>query len=76
MALPELDLFHQLVYKSPEGFTAIRVCDDNGVFPTVHIYTPQGERFGGTGAVNEASVMSDIRDIIKWRIEWEKSRII
>lgn len=72
--IPNIDLFHELVYRSPEGFVAIRDHTDDR--QNVRIYTPDGECFGTTNATHPLTVMANIRGIIKWRIEWEKNRII
>ena len=72
--IPNIDLFHELVYKSAEGFVAIRDHTDDR--PNVKIYTPDGECFGTTNATNPLTVMAAVRGIIKWRIEWEKNQII
>ena len=70
---PQIDLFHELVYRSPEGFVAIR--DHTDYRPNVRIYTPDGECFGSTGASHPLTVMANIREIIAWRINWEQNQV-
>ena len=70
---PQIDLFHELVYRSPEGFVAIRNYTEQ--FPKVDIFTPFGEWFGSTGAINPGTMMSDIKHIIAWRIKWERNQV-
>lgn len=63
----EIDLFHQKVYEE-DGYLAI--ADYTGQWRDVDIYDPSGKWFGGTGAVNDLSMMSDVRLIIKWHKRW------
>ena len=70
---PQIDLFHELVYRSPEGFVAIK--DYTERYPKVDIYTPYGEWFGSTGAHHPGTAMADIRHIIDWRIKWEQKQV-
>jgi len=65
----QYDLFNQLRMVTPEGFVAVTNYERE---PTkTHIYTPQGEWCGCSGAANEASLKADIRIIVKSRIEYE-----
>lgn len=69
--MPLIDLFHQLLYKSPEGFVAIIDYSDE---PTVvRVYTPYGEQFGSTS--DNPWKIATVRSIISWRIKWEKGLI-
>ena len=70
---PQIDLFHELVYRSPEGFVAIRNYTEQ--FPKVDIFTPFGEWFGSSGAINPGTMMNDIKRIIAWRINWEQKQV-
>ena len=66
---PDIDLFHQLVTTTPEGFVAITDYTDNPV--NTHVYTPQGEWCGCTGASSKFAMLADIRHIVKSRIEYD-----
>ena len=68
---PDIDLFHQLVTTTPEGFVAITNFKGDPV--KTHVYTPQGEWCGCTGASNKFTMLADIRHIVKSRIEYERS---
>ena len=37
-----------------------------------HVYTPQGEWCGCSGAINELSLQADIENIVKTRIKYEQ----
>lgn len=67
---PDIDLFHQLVTTTPEGFVAITDYTDNPV--NTHVYTPNGEWCGCTGASSKFTMLADIRHIVKSRIEYEQ----
>lgn len=71
--MQQIDLFHQLRATTKEGFVAITDYTDE--WPTTHIYTPQGEWCGCSGATNEASLQADIRIIVKYRINYEQRAI-
>lgn len=68
--IPQLDLFHQIFMKTAEGFVAITNYTENPV--RTHVYTPQGEWCGASGASNKLTLQADIRSIVKYRIEWEQ----
>ena len=69
----DIDLFHQLRATTKEGFVAIT---DYMSSPTkTHVYTPQGEWCGCSGASNELTLQADIRIIVKTRIDYELSKI-
>ena len=69
--IPQIDLFHEMVYQSPEGFVAVRDYTDDHI--QVNIYTPDGIWCGSSGASCHATVMADIRSIIKCRIKFEQN---
>ena len=71
--IPKLDLFHQLFYRSPEGFVAVLFYTER--FPEANVYTPQGEWCGCSGATNEWTLQADIRHIVKTRINYEQGKI-
>jgi hypothetical protein len=71
--IPNIDLFHQLLVKTKEGFVAITNYTDDPV--KTHVYTPHGEWCGCSGASNNLSLLADIRHIVKSRIKYEKSRL-
>ena len=71
--IPQIDLFHQLFLKTKEGFMAIT--DYTQDTPRTHVYTPQSEWCGGSGASNHLTLRADIHNIVQNRIEYEK-RII
>ena len=68
--VPQIDLFHQLRATTKEGFLAIT----NYMWDPVktHVYTPQGEWCGCSGATNELSLQADIKNIVKTRIKYEQ----
>ena len=70
--VPQIDLFHQLRATTKEGFLAIT----NYMWEPVntHVYTPQGEWCGCSGATNELSLQADIRHIVKTRIRYEQNK--
>ncbi len=69
--MPLIDLFHQLLYKSPEGFVAVIDYSDE---PTVvRVFTPYGEQCGCTG--DSMWAINDVRCIIKHRIKWENEQL-
>ena len=68
--IPQLDLFHQLFMKTDEGFVAITNYTEDSV--CTHVYTPQGEWCGGSGASNKWTLQADIRSIVKSRIQYEQ----
>ena len=67
-----IDIFHQLFMKTEEGFVAITNYTESTI--KTHVYTPQGEWCGCSGATNELSLKADIRHIVKSRIDYEKAR--
>lgn len=69
--IPAIDLFHEKVYTSQEGFVAIR--DYTCQCPSIDVFTPNGEWFGNTGASNHLTALADIKHIIAWRIKWERN---
>lgn len=69
--IPDIDLFHHLRAKTADGFVAITDYERDP--PNTHVYTPQGEWCGCSGASSEASLQADIRHIIKWRKEYESN---
>lgn len=69
---PTIDLFHHLDCVD-DGYVAIT--DYTGDIPQTRIYTPEGECFGGTRTLNEASRAANIRNIIKWRKRYEGHQI-
>lgn len=66
----QYDLFHQLVYED-NGYKAVRIVDDEP-FPSVHVYTPDGEWCGCTNASNYYSWTSAVREIIKYNRQWQQ----
>jgi hypothetical protein len=68
--IPQFDLFHQLFFEDKEGFVAIT--DYTQDTPRTHVYTPQGEWCGGSGASNKLTLLADIHNIVQNRIEYEK----
>ena len=70
--IPGIDLFHQLRAKTKEGFVAVTDYMREPV--NTHVYTPQGEWCGCSGACNELSLQADIRHIVKTRIDYERKR--
>ena len=72
MSRMKIDLFHQLVYMSPDGFYSI--ADYTELVPHARVYTPSGEWCGSTDADMPVTI-SNVKGIIKWRIKYEKSKI-
>ena len=74
---PRIDLFHQLVYESEDGFFAIKVIDDTP-FPSIKVYTPSGEPFVITSSrLNDRTDKIVIEGLIASRKRWEeKQRLI
>lgn len=66
------DLFHQLVYESPDGFYAI--ADYTGLVAHANVFNPRGEWCGSTDA-DMPGTMSNVKGIIKWRINYEKGQM-
>lgn len=66
------DLFHQLVYESPEGFYAI--ADYTELVPHARVYTPSGDWCGSTDA-DMPGTLPNVKLIIKWRINYEKGQM-
>lgn len=62
------DLFHQLVYESPDGFYAI--ADYTGLVAHVNVFNPRGEWCGGTDA-DMPWTLSNVKAIIKFRKDYE-----
>ena len=69
--VPVIDIFHQLFMKTEEGFVAITNYTERTI--KTHVYTPQGEWCGCSGAINELSLQADIQNIVKTRIRYEKN---
>ena len=70
--IPKLDLFHQLFYRSPEGFVAVLFYTER--FPEANVYTPHGEWCGCSNCSSPSGLLSAVKQIIKFRINWEKQR--
>lgn len=64
----KIDLFHQLVYMSPDGFYSI--ADYTELVPHARVYTPSGEWCGSTDA-DMPGTLSNVKAIIKFRKNYE-----
>lgn len=65
-----IDLFHPLVYESPEGYKAIS--DFTEHVPHTRVYTPDGTWCGSTDAEPEIGMLARVKGIIRWHINYLK----
>ena len=68
--IPEIDLFHQRVASTDDGYVVVKNCTE--VFPKYDVYTLSGEWCGCSGASCPESIRADVRIIIRYRRSYEQ----